>query len=150
MNKENLLGISADVEEVGFVAYAIVDEDERKRREQEEYEAMDRAQKAVRAICDEGRGDQKDWLEFAQWMMHDSEEIPQEIKWGLKLHKWSAETPRESSQYWNEISKWFPDEDIPRGIRWGIAWNRWQTDLINDLKKLRTRLKREANHEKAA
>jgi hypothetical protein len=147
MNNENLLGIHADVEEVGYVAYAIVDDEERGRREKEDYEAMEHALNKVRAIHEEGRGDQKHWLEFAQWMMHDSEEIPREIKWGLKLHKWSTESPRESSQYWDEISKWFPDEEIPRGIRWGIAWNRWQTDLINDLKSLRARLKREANHD---
>ncbi len=147
MNNENLLGIGADVEEVGFVAYAFVNEEERGRLEKEEYESMEHALSTVRAIHEEGRGDQKNWLEFANWMMHDSETMPREILWGLNLHKWSIESPRESRQYWNEIAKWFPDDDIPREIRWGIAWNRWRTDLVNDLKKLRARLKREANHD---
>ena len=147
MNNENLLGIHADVEEVGHVAYAIVDDEERGRREKDDYETMEDALKKVRAIHEEGRGDQNNWLEFAQWMMHDSETMPREILWGLNLHKWSTESPRKSRQYWDEIAKWFPEEDIPREIRWSIAWNRWRTDLTNDLKKLRARLKREANHD---
>lgn len=148
MNNENLLGVHADIEEVSEVAFHFIEEEERGRREMEHRDAEDRTLKTVRAIHEEGREDQRYWLEFSRWMMHDSENIPQEIKWGMKLHEWSTKAPREKHQYWGEFANWFPEEEIPREIRWGIAWTRWRTDLVNDLKKLRARLRREVNDAK--